>query len=82
MRDESQPQSDDLAKESRSVWALRFPHGQYTYEVGHNEVTAIQPIEVTGQMAYVPWFNVWRGQTLACKVNAAHVAVVLYAPEN
>lgn len=73
--------SNDLTTEPRTVRALRFPHGQYIYEVGSNGVTAIEPVDVAGQMAHVPWFNVWRGETLACKVNAAHVAVVQYAPD-
>ena len=73
--------TDDLTKESRSVWGLSMDGGGH-YQVGKDGVTAIQSIDVTGQMAYVPWFNVWRGQTLACKVNAAYVMVVEYAPTN
>jgi hypothetical protein len=73
--------NDDLTKEPRSVWALLMGEAM-GYQVGRDGVTAIQPIDVTGQMACVPWFNVWRGQTLACKVNAAYVHVVEYAPSN
>jgi hypothetical protein len=72
--------NDDLTKESRSVWGLAL--GETGYQVGKDGVTAIEPIDVTGQMAYVPWFNVWRGQTLACKVNAAYVHIVEYAPSS
>jgi hypothetical protein len=73
--------NDDLTKESRSVYGLAMGEG-VGYQVGKGGITAIQPIDVTGQMAYVPWFNVWRGQTLVCKVNAAHVHIVEYAPSN
>lgn len=72
--------NDDLTKEPRSVMGLSMESGHY--RVGKDGVTAIEPIDVTGQMAYVPWFNVWREQTLACKVNAAYVRVVEYAPSN
>ena len=72
--------NNDLTKESRSVWGLEIQSRRW--QVGKDSVTAIEPIDVTGQMAYVPWFNVWRGQTLACKVNAAYVTVVEYAPTN
>jgi hypothetical protein len=72
--------NDDLTKESRSVYGLAM--GELGYRVGKDGITAIEPIDVNGQMAYVPWFNVWRGQTLVCKVNAAHVHIVEYAPSN
>jgi hypothetical protein len=71
--------NDDLTKESRSVAALRL-EGDWCYRIGKDGVTAIEPIDVSGQMAYVPWFNVWRKLTLVCKVNAAYVRVVEYAP--
>jgi hypothetical protein len=71
--------TDDLTKEPRTVLGLSMPNND-TFHVGNDGIAAIQPIDVTGQMAYVPWFNVWRGKTLVYKVNAAHVAVVLYAP--
>lgn len=72
--------NDDLTKEPRTVYGLAM--GERGYQVGKDGVTAIEPIDVTGQMAYVPWFNVWCGQALVCKVNAAHVHIVEYVPSN
>lgn len=65
-----------ITKESRLVIGLQMDGGYH--HVGSDGVTAIEPYDEVGQMAYVPWFNVWRGETLYCKVNAAHVVSVQY----
>lgn len=71
--------NDEITKRPETVRAL-YLLGDYMYAVGDNGITAIQPYDEVGQQAYVPWFNVWRGQSLWRKVNAAHVSSVEYEP--
>lgn len=72
--------SNEITKRPEIVHALYLTNDVW-YTVGGNGVTAIEPYDEVGQSAYVPWFNVWRGQTLWLKVNAAHVRTVEYAAQ-
>lgn len=48
------------------------------HQVGEHGVTRISPFDETGEMAYVPWFEVWKGDRLYCRTNAAFIAEVYY----
>ena len=50
--------------------------------VGCFGVTRIEPYNEDGGMSFVPWFIVWRGDAMAMKVNAAHLASVIYASQD
>ena len=69
--------SNAITKRPEQISRLRLSNGD-GYAVGGNGVTAIEPYDEYGEMSYVPWFNVWRGETLWCKVNGAHVSTVQY----
>lgn len=69
-----------ITKEPRSVWSLALDLAQVSYTVGKDSVTAIEPYDEAGDMAYVAWFNVWCGETLYTKVNSRFVSRVFYAP--
>lgn len=60
---------------------IDFPGDGGCYQVGSNGVTSIEAYNEDGGMSYVPWFMVRKGARLYCKVNAAHVATVVYADE-
>lgn len=68
--------SDVITKNARIVKRLVLQ--ERDYEVGYDGITAIEPYDEYGQMTYVPWFNVWRGAELWCKVNGAFAQVVEY----
>ena len=70
--------SSQITKRPETIRAL-YLTDDVRLTVGGNGVTAIEPYDEAGQGAYVPWFNVWRGQSLWLKVNAAHVRSVEYA---
>lgn len=72
--------STTITNEPTLVVGLQMDGG--SYHVGSDGVTAIEPYDEVGQnsglLAYVPWFNVWRGQNLYLKVNGAYVVSVQY----
>ena len=49
-----------------------------TYMVGQNSVTSIIVAMENGQMASVPWFEVWTGNILSAKYNGAKILGVEY----
>lgn len=51
---------------------------QMAITVGRFDVTRISAVDETGEMAYVPWFEVWKGDKLYCRVNARYVSQILY----
>lgn len=72
--------SNAITKRPEMVLMLYLSCGD-VYAVGGDNVTAIEPYDEYGEMSYVPWFNVWRGAELWCKVNGAHVSTVTYFNE-
>jgi hypothetical protein len=70
-----------ITKESHTVKSLALDLAQTNHTVGKDGVTAIEPYDEPGDMAYVAWFNVWRGQTLYAKVNSRFVSAVFYEPD-
>ena len=38
----------------------------------------IHHADETGEMSYVPWFEVWKGDQLFARVNASYVSEVFY----
>lgn len=67
---------EPITKNKRTVRRLVLE--ERDYEVGYDDISAIEPYDEYGQMTYVPWFNVWRGTDLWCKVNGAFAQVVEY----
>ena len=66
----------EITKEQRPVLVLIMESRSWV--LGVNGITKIEPYDETGEMACVPWFNVWQGERLICKVNAAFVHRVEY----
>jgi hypothetical protein len=62
------------------IKGIYFPdeHGGRGYTVGRGGVTKITVYYEYGQMAGVPWFNIWCGDKLISRVNAACVSEVIY----
>jgi hypothetical protein len=51
---------------------------QNSHTVGRFGVTKISVFDENGEMAHVPWFEVWKGEALYARVNAKYVSEVLY----
>jgi hypothetical protein len=68
-----------LSKDTRTISSL-FIAGDYqrSYTVGRYEVTKISAVDEQGEMAYVPWFEVWKGDRLLARINASYVSEVFY----
>ena len=66
----------DDTREIKSVWW----HPGGAFAVGSCRVTKIEAYREAGQGGYVPWFAVWKGDDLLCRVNGAVIAGVEYAP--
>lgn len=65
-----------LSKDTRLIYALVLEG--VSYWVGSDNVTRISAVDENGEMAHVPWFEVWRGEKLHARVNAAYVSEVYY----
>jgi hypothetical protein len=51
---------------------------QNAHTLGRYGVTKITTVDENGEMAHVPWFEVWKGDALYSRVNAKYVSEVLY----
>ncbi len=62
--------------DSRPIVEISMPgvDGDF-WTVGKGGVTAIVAYGETGQMAYVPWFAVYKGEHLMMRIDASHVLV-------
>lgn len=67
-----------LSKDVRPIQSLVMFEAQNAHEVGRDGITRISVVDETGEMAYVPWFEVWKGDALYCRTNAAYVSEVYY----
>lgn len=68
-----------LAKDTRPICQLVIGDDmQSAITVGRYGVTRISAVDEHGEMAYVPWFDVWKGEALYCRVNSKYVGQVLY----
>lgn len=71
-------------KEGQEVSKIYYPDDSYV-EVGdlyeaNDQGLEVENITVTmenGQMAGVPWFNVWVGGRIVAKHNGAHLACII-----
>lgn len=71
-----------ITKTPQIIRSLCNDLAQCSYTVGKDGVTAIEPYDEPGEMAYVAWFNVWRGQTLYAKINGHFISAIFYDGEN
>ena len=67
----------DDARTIHSAWC--GPPYEVGATVGYKGVTRIEPYEENGQMAAVTWLQVWKSDTLAARLNTAHIAEIEYA---
>lgn len=67
-----------LSKDTRPIYSVVLSGPVMGHQVGKDDCTRISAVDENGEMAHVPWFEVWRGDALYCRVNAAHVAEVYY----
>jgi len=58
-----------LFKEGDKVSAIIFSEG--AFRVGSGKCTSIKVVMENGQMAGVPWFEVYEGETMKSKWNGA-----------
>lgn len=65
-----------LSKDTRPIYSIVMQI--HAHQVGKDGVTNISVVDETGEMAYVPWFEVWRSDKLYVRVNAAYVHEVYY----
>lgn len=65
-----------LSKDTRPIYGLTLQIASHW--IGSDGVTRISAVDENGEMAHVPWFEVWRGDKLYARVNAAHVNEVYY----
>jgi hypothetical protein len=68
-----------LSKDIRAISSI-FMVGDYqrSYIVGRYDITRIMAVDETGEISYVPWFEVWKGDRLFARVNASYVSEVFY----
>lgn len=70
---------DQDTRPIQSAWTIGMGEGTDTgAAVGYKGVTAIKPYLENGQMAGVPWLEVWKGDFLYCRLNAAHLLEIEY----
>ena len=68
-----------LSKDMRPICQLVMNADyQSTYTVGRYGVTRISVVDENGEMAHVPWFEVWLDDALYARVNSKYVSEVLY----
>lgn len=68
-----------LSKDTRPICQIVIGGDvQMSHTVGRYGVTKISVVDENGEMAHVPWFEVWKDDALYCRVNAAYVSEVLY----
>ncbi len=69
-----------LSKDTRPIVFIETPdsHSHAWHRVGENGVTRISVFDENGEMAHVPWFEVWKGNALYARVNAKYVCEVRY----
>lgn len=79
----------NTTERAREIEMLEFYHDAGPIMLGTNilrgqwkTVTRIEPYNEAGQGAEVPWFRVWDGDKLVCRVNASSIAVVWYKKED
>ncbi len=48
------------------------------WKVGRLEITKIIPVQVSGEMGYVTWFEVYKGNKLFWRVNQSFVSSIKY----
>lgn len=70
-----------ITKDKREIKWLILPDN-VEITVGSYGVTKIEAYDEYGQGAYIPWFKVWKGNHLDCRVNAAYVEQVAYKEDD
>jgi hypothetical protein len=65
-----------LSSDTRPIKSIIL--GRTFHKVGEDDVTRISVFDERGEMSMVPWFEVWKGDRLYCRSNAAHVHEVYY----
>lgn len=65
-----------LSKDTRPIHSLVLEN--VFHQVGQSGITRISAVDETGEMSYVPWFEVWKGEALYARVNASYVCEVYY----
>ena len=73
----------NIVQDLRPIDAIFWEPGTNYDEmrVGYRGVTKILPYYEHGSQAYVPWFAVFKGDTVHCRCNAASLAGVVYREE-
>lgn len=68
-----------LSKDTRTICQIVINADyQCSQTVGRYGVTKVSVFDEHGEMAHVPWFEVWKGNALYARVNARFVSEVLY----
>lgn len=68
-----------LSKDTRPIHSICLAGDpQLNHTIGRYGVTKISVVDEHGEMAYVPWFEVWKGDALCARVNANFVSEVYY----
>jgi hypothetical protein len=68
-----------LSKDTRPIVSIILDADyQTTHNVGRYGVTKISVVDENGEMAHVPWFEVWKDDALYARVNSKYVSEVLY----
>lgn len=65
-----------LSKDTRPIRSIKLANNWH--KVGEDEVTRISAVDENGEMAHVPWFEVWKGSRLYARVNSRFVSEVFY----
>lgn len=67
-----------LCEDEREIRSIEFPGQKGYYGISFAGVTKIIPYKEPGQMGYVAWFEVWKGDKLYARVNSLHIEAVYY----
>jgi len=61
-----------ILEDGRPIRWLSFPNGT-VYKVGTSGVTKIVAYGEPGEYCLLPWFAIYKGDTIMCRVNAAAI---------
>ncbi len=70
-----------LLEDTREIQKVYSVDGDW-WAVGLQGVTAIKAYGEPGQYCYLPWFAIYKGDTITGRVNGAHVVDVVYREDN
>jgi hypothetical protein len=58
-----------LTEDKRPIKSISSDEGRYTLKIGQDGITKIEVYEEMGQMTYIPWIAIWKGDVLSIRMD-------------